>query len=138
MDAAKKAQWIAALRSGDFKQGHSCLQTSRQTFCCLGVACEIAAKENIVEFVVNDYGSGYRQYSNNNDALINSTLPDPVSAWLGLFDMNPSVVVKDLPADLYEKVRKTGWSTSTISLVELNDSIMFNFNQIADVIEACL
>lgn len=138
MDAAKKAQWIAALRSGDFQQGHSSLQTSRQTFCCLGVACEIAAKENIVEFVVNDYGSGYRQYSSHNDPLSNSTLPYSVCAWLGLFDTNPSIHVEEMPTDLYEIVRETGWSASTISLVELNDSMMFNFDQIADVIEACL
>lgn len=45
IDVTKK-EWIAALRSGDYKQdlGFAGMLTrySRETYCCLGVACAIA------------------------------------------------------------------------------------------------
>jgi hypothetical protein len=41
MDAKLKADWTAALRSGDFKQINEFLQTARG-HCCLGVLCEVS------------------------------------------------------------------------------------------------
>ncbi len=41
MDAKLKADWIAALRSGEFKQGHLRLGDKRG-YCCLGVLCKVA------------------------------------------------------------------------------------------------
>lgn len=35
-----KTNWVAALRSGEYKQGHRALHLG-DTFCCLGVACDI-------------------------------------------------------------------------------------------------
>ena len=40
MDAELKAKWIAALRSGEFKQGKNYLRRGG-AHCCLGVLCEI-------------------------------------------------------------------------------------------------
>lgn len=38
-----KAKWVAALRSGKFKQGKGSLHnTHKNTYCCLGVAARIA------------------------------------------------------------------------------------------------
>lgn len=37
--------WIAALRSGEFKQGEGCLHSIDNTFCCLGVLCVVAGDE---------------------------------------------------------------------------------------------
>lgn len=37
-----KEKWIAALRSGEYKQGKGCLDDSDGRYCCLGVACKIA------------------------------------------------------------------------------------------------
>jgi hypothetical protein len=43
MDAKLKAEWIAALRSGEYRQGLNYLHDSeRNTFCCLGVLCRVA------------------------------------------------------------------------------------------------
>lgn len=39
-DKEIKAKWVAALRSGEFKQGKHYLHKG-ETFCCLGVLCEI-------------------------------------------------------------------------------------------------
>ena len=34
-------KWIPALRSGDYKQGQHALRYDDDTFCCLGVACDL-------------------------------------------------------------------------------------------------
>lgn len=36
-----RAEWIAALRGGEYKQGKESLKKGR-AFCCLGVACDLA------------------------------------------------------------------------------------------------
>jgi hypothetical protein len=41
MKAELKAQWVAALRSGDYKQGRYRLQEA-DGFCCMGVLCVVA------------------------------------------------------------------------------------------------
>lgn len=41
MDAELKAKWIAALRSGEYKQGRDRLRCGN-TFCCLGVFADVA------------------------------------------------------------------------------------------------
>lgn len=39
-----KAKWVAALRSGEYKQGRAQLYNrALDTYCCLGVACKITA-----------------------------------------------------------------------------------------------
>jgi len=38
-----KAKWLAALRSGNYKQGESFLRWN-DTYCCLGVLCDVARK----------------------------------------------------------------------------------------------
>lgn len=38
-------KWVAALRSGEYKQAKEQLKT-REGFCCLGVLCEVMIKES--------------------------------------------------------------------------------------------
>lgn len=42
MNPELKAKWIAALRSGDYKQGRGVLRSPDESFCCLGVLCDIS------------------------------------------------------------------------------------------------
>ena len=43
MDKQWKEDWVEALRSGEFKQGDSCLEDPKTgAHCCLGVLCDIA------------------------------------------------------------------------------------------------
>lgn len=43
MDPEYKQKWIDALRSGKYKQGRAALRNIQEdTYCCLGVLCEIA------------------------------------------------------------------------------------------------
>lgn len=48
MDKRLKTKWIKALRSGDYMQGRALLRSDHlgatETFCCLGVLCEVAGK----------------------------------------------------------------------------------------------
>lgn len=74
-------KWVAALRSGKYKQG-TCALNKNGKFCCLGVACEVAienglkvAKEtiDILDGKVNICYNGYA-----------GVLPLIVQSWLGL------------------------------------------------------
>lgn len=47
MDAKLKADWIAALRSGEYKQGRAALATADGKYCCLGV---LALAGNLCDF----------------------------------------------------------------------------------------
>jgi hypothetical protein len=49
MNPEVKARWVAALRSGEYKQGAGQLRTAQQAFCCLGVLCDLYAKESELE-----------------------------------------------------------------------------------------
>ena len=46
MNPQVKAKWVAALRSGEYKQGRRQLRTKNNRFCCLGVLCNIHAQEH--------------------------------------------------------------------------------------------
>lgn len=62
--------WVAALRSGEFKQTNSCLRDGRG-YCCLGVACELAVRAGVIQ----SYNS------------MDGALPTEVEDWLGLRTM---------------------------------------------------
>lgn len=58
LDPEFKARWIAALRSGEFKQGEGrlCSRGPRPSYCCLGVARKIDGVEGCYQ---GDWGSEY-------------------------------------------------------------------------------
>lgn len=105
-DNAKK--WIAALRSGEYKQCQNRLQ-NEDKFCCLGVACMVYEKETGKEAV---RGSE----SGELDGLSLNAQPD-VFNWLGLYNDNGDAKKTTLPA-----------------LIQLNDDGK-SFEDIADHIE---
>ncbi len=81
-------KWVAALRSGKYKQGAFTLHRKNK-FCCLGVACELYQREvggleikkEIKEFLVDD---GYREdicVCYDGDSYL---LPNKVRNWLDL------------------------------------------------------
>lgn len=46
MDNNLKEKWVAALRSGKYRQGHRVLNDSvTKEYCCLGVLCEVVGIE---------------------------------------------------------------------------------------------
>jgi hypothetical protein len=44
MNPEVKAKWVAALRSGEYKQGTQQLRDECNRFCCLGVLCNLHAQ----------------------------------------------------------------------------------------------
>lgn len=101
-------KWVAALRSGDYKQGKSLLRDKQDNFCCLGVLCNIHAQDNPELAATQNSPHHYFGYS--------SILPPKVEFWAEMKDGN-------------------GWIHSmNVSLTMLNDNGK-SFDTIADIIE---
>jgi hypothetical protein len=115
---AKK--WVAALRSGKYKQCKSVLKNTykgEDSYCCLGVACDLYQQEVKDLYVKPPEGPFTVTYFDNCTAH----LPSKVIDWLGLQSIT-GYYLED--------------GTKSCNLAELNDSRQYNFNQIADVIES--
>ena len=54
MDAELKAKWVAALRSGEYRQGKRLLHDEdHNTYCCLGVLCALIGKQSADRHMVS-------------------------------------------------------------------------------------
>lgn len=61
-----KAKWIKTLRSGEYKQGTGKLKDETlNTFCCLGVLCEVAGLKS----GINTCGSVYYDYEGDSESI---------------------------------------------------------------------
>lgn len=79
MNPEIKTKWVAALRSGEFKQGRKQLRRG-DNFCCLGVLCELYRRE-----------TGNGDWSTGGYFLGTSDiLPSSVRDWAGLAESNPA------------------------------------------------
>ncbi len=105
-----KEKWVAALRSGEYKQGKNRLRTHTNKFCCLGVLCDLHAKET---------GNPWDEYGDKEFAYLykHGDLPRKVSVWAGFprDDANPFA--------------------GPHRLSTYNDNYGKNFHEIADIIE---
>lgn len=82
MDKRIKKLWVEALRSGEFEQGRNqlCIQGEKHDrFCCLGVLCELHARET------DQYWEGVQYIGTT------TTLPNIVVKWAELNDDNPDI-----------------------------------------------
>lgn len=59
MDQEIKARWVERLRSGEIPQGHKALGAISGERCCLGVLCDIAVEDGIIEAPVSVAGYPY-------------------------------------------------------------------------------
>lgn len=105
-------KWIKALRSGEFKQGSGALQASDDRYCCLGVACVVAAKEGVP---VNTTSEGELKGSDLEEQI-------DVQDWLKLRF-----------GDGETRTKKYAWHEAK-SLDLVNDG-GWSFDQIANIIE---
>lgn len=107
MNADVKKLWVDALRSGEYKQGFGSLKSAedKNTFCCLGVLCEIAVQQGVIPAPEGVFYCG----------IYDEILPDEVCEFAGLDTDCPSI----------------GGHT----LTHLNDDEGFNFESIAQLIE---
>lgn len=100
-------QWIEALRSGEYEQGIGYLHAN-DTYCCLGVLCELHQKVYDEAWAKN---GGINSYYG-----CQSYLPDSVREWAGL------------------GYSQGFWTKTGYSLAQLNDR-SYSFAIIADIIE---
>ncbi|BAU40152.1 hypothetical protein [Ralstonia phage RSP15] len=132
MNPRIKAKWLAALRSGEYKQGQEQLRDDQNNFCCLGVLCNIHAQEN------PDFAA--RQKKTTAYDGEQGLLPKVVSKWAKLDDDNPGFnmpfSVRGTRNASYGD-RLTFKKGESVDIAYLNDGGL-NFRQIADVIEAVL
>ena len=121
-------RWVAALRSGEYRKGTGALRTkgkTRDSFCCLGVLCDLAVKAKVIKAPEDgDEVGDYFSYNNETDIL-----PAVVRDWAGLLDY--------AGAGAFTR-EKTG---EGLDLIELNDGSDISdvkpqsFAKIADLIE---
>lgn len=127
MIAEIKARWTAALRSGEWEQGHGSLNEHGK-LCCLGVLCEEAVKDGVITADSVIRREFYTSYAGATDVL-----PRQVREWAGLpgadGEHNPNNPVVTVDGKV-------------VSLAELNDGENgwepHTFEQIADIIDAQL
>lgn len=113
-----KERWVAALRSGDYKQTQERLRDANG-FCCLGVLCDVVKDDMGVKWeeysiATNDKCSNGFSFMNNNGEL-----PPEVARFCGL---PPSVTQGDV-------------AIGGRSLISMNDNEFESFDTIADLIE---
>ncbi len=58
-----KMRWVAALRSGEYKQGYHRLWDGAHEYCCLGVACQVLG-----EPLIKDSSSYFMNYLPSTDS----------------------------------------------------------------------
>jgi hypothetical protein len=109
-----KKRWLKALRSGEFKQGSGALRTTSDEFCCLGVLCELAVQDGVVESTPSHgrdylYGKG-----------MHTAYPPPeVLEWAGLDTADHAVAVrtKDNPYRTLASLNDSGASFKEVAAV---------------------
>lgn len=88
MNQAIKAQWLAALRSGAYKQTTGMLRKDNG-YCCLGVLCDLASKTGIGTW--SGLGRFEVPYFIADDGRSIDLLPHAIVAWAGLNACDPSI-----------------------------------------------
>lgn len=130
--------WLAALRSGEYKQATGVLNNGNG-FCCLGVACDVYAKQTgkgkwgndvrleelpTIEFVYgkDSYGHILTDVENIENPDLKNFFGIPLTDNNG-FDIPPFIL------------NDGKFATKTTPVTELNDSYELTFEQIADLVE---
>ena len=121
-----RSAWVAALRSGQYRQCSSLLCSvdlltgEPVGYCCLGVACELYRSLEWRPLTIRQVNKA-REYQDGDEKFRSGVLPDVVRQWLGLRTNGG-----DFGGEL----------NSDASLTALNDLARKSFAEIADVIES--
>lgn len=121
--------WVAALRSGEFKQAQGGLKSS-EGYCCLGVLCELHRRETVAGEWSGDASLWLTYGSRPDDPDGNAYgLPKIVQKWAGLETGDPRLGSRD------EDDEGGGGLPDTLTASGCNDDVCETFKQIADRIE---
>lgn len=137
LDPEKKARWLNALRSEEYKQGREQLRSPGDKFCCLGVVCDLYLKDTGQGEWQQEEDARYRgDYTFHvTDADRSwSSLPVAVVRWLGLPVPDDYTSAEMIPLSDLRVIGKDG---RPVPVSNLNDEGR-TFAEIADLIEAHL
>ncbi|MDO7847661.1 hypothetical protein Q5H92_14930 [Hymenobacter sp. M29] len=114
-----KKDWLEALRSGKYTQGKYSLKKENEegkvSYCCLGVLCDLAVRQGIVEEEENASYCGEYLFDGEE-----TSLTPKLREWAGIETPEAKI---DKPVGPHT------------SLMALNDSGDYTFPQIAQIIE---
>lgn len=124
-------KWVDALRSGEYDQGFSRLETLyiedgeiiHRKLCCLGVACRVFMANNPGEMIADDdiikNRTTFVSVKSPED-FESGILPNIVKEWLEVVETNP--IIRDAEGHYH-------------TAASLNDSGSYTFEGIADLLE---
>jgi hypothetical protein len=124
MNADIKADWLVRLRQPERVQGYDRLKDAEGRQCCLDILMEMGVEAGIQEPPKLADGR-YYEYPNSSGPDEAGLLTRQVIDWSGVSDLDPSVGVPDEYPDY----------AGSCGLSGLNDSGIFSFTKIADLIE---
>lgn len=110
-DTELTRRWIAALRSGKYKQGRHYLRSKTDHFCCLGVLCDLYYPDGWEDADVDNKRSWYR--------------------FRGLTTLRAAEIIP--PKEVANAVGMCLYEYR--ELAEMNDEYCDSFEEIADAIE---
>lgn len=123
LDPAFKAQWTAALRSGEYRQCNSYLSTGGG-YCCLGVAAEVLRKTYPDKIIRTEEAT------------------EPPSHYGVLFNGDGAIPGNEIAKLAYgdptyenDFAPRVAYDSSLEPLYRLNDAWHLSFDEIADLIE---
>lgn len=100
-----KAKWAAALRSGEYKQGHMALMDYQGHYCCLGVLCKINGLTS------SETGGEFNEFTYNGE-VSSFFLPSNFRKEIGLSQedadrltkMNDGKITEDIEPHTFEQI----------------------------------
>jgi hypothetical protein len=148
MNPEIKTRWVTALRSGNYRQGtrklaHKEDKADPMQHCCLGVLCELAVEDGIIEAVTIPDGPGLvRRFGGGEEGWSDGQLPLKVAEWAG-FDSDSvgnacDPTLAEIPDAFYPE---DSGDTYKVSCSEMNDGYDYRdiqphtFGEIANLIE---
>lgn len=139
MDPERKAQWVAALRSGNFPQGKEQLLTGtveQGSYCCLGVLCELYRRDTGNGEWTTDGPREENYFEVEEGDRSWSSLPVGVARWAGFVNELDAIPLGAQDPQVRQEIKLPGdlIRTEPIALANLNDSGT-PFDEIADLIE---
>ncbi len=99
MNPEIKEQWIAALKSGNYRKDTGSLKT-KEGYCCLGVLCEIYHQTHTDSSIWEPIGGHMLQFTLFDGEFhphVSRTgyLPEPVATWAGIADHDCDTINQD-------------------------------------------
>jgi hypothetical protein len=122
---------VTALRSGDYQQADGYLKNQGK-FCCLGVACDLAAKEGIGSWS-GETLFGADVFTDRAGHSVKYGLPSGVAEWLGLdADAGPAILGFGVSSFSETDIAFDGTGPTAAGMNDRGDS----FAMIADALTA--